>query len=185
VYGAALLQALAGLGALAAGYIVALEAVAWTIAGLTVSGLIGRWPIFMLRLGPVCVVAGMGLSALVFPAGSVPGVALAGIVLGAGFGLSWSFMSQRILSSLSGDERTIGAVGINTVGLTSAAAGAAIAAVAANLAGMSHGMSQEVARSAGFWVFAAVVPVAIGGLIAAWRLSSLPVGEPARHDSAR
>jgi hypothetical protein len=160
VYGPALLQTLAGLGALAAGYVVALEAVAWTVAGLMVTNLVGRWPGRMIRLGAVFALAGVALSALVFPRGSVPGVAVAGVVLGGGFGLSWAFVSQRILASLTGEERAIGAVGISTVRLTGSAAGAAVAAAAANLVGVSHGLTQAVARSAGVWVFAAVVPVA-------------------------
>ena len=49
--------------------------------------------------------------------------------------------------------------------------------IAANLAGVSHGLTEGVARAAGLWVFAAVVPVAGGGVIAAWRLSALPSTE--------
>ena len=151
----------------------ALEAVAWTVAGLMVTNLVGRWPGRMIRLGAVFALAGVALSALVFPRGSVLGVAVAGVVLGSGFGLSWAFVSQRILASLTGEERAIGAVGISTVRLTGSAAGAAVAAAAANLVGVSHGLTQAVARSAGVWVFAAVVPVAAGGVIAAWRLGGL------------
>jgi hypothetical protein len=174
VYGPALLQTLDGLNALAAGYVVALEAVAWTAAGLLVSGLTGRWPPRLILVGSVFALAGVGLSAIEFPIGSVVGVAFAGIVLGAGFGLSWAFMNQRILSSLSGDDRAIGAVGITTVRLTGSAAGAAVAAAAANLVGVSHGLSEGVARAAGVWVFVAVLPVAAGGMAAAWRLGRLP-----------
>jgi hypothetical protein len=177
VYGPALLQTLAGLKVLTAGYVVALEAVAWTVAGLIVTNLVGRWPGRMIRLGAGLALAGVAMSALVFPTGSVPGVALAGILLGGGFGLGWAFMSQRILASLSGEERAIGAVGISTVRLTGSAAGAAVAAAAANLVGVSHGLNPGVARSAGLWVFAAVLPVAAGGVVAAWRLGGLTPAE--------
>jgi hypothetical protein len=170
VYGPALLQTLAGLSALAAGYVVALEAVAWTVAGLLVSGLVGRWSGWMIRLGAGFAVIGIGLSAVTFPIGWVLGAALAGVALGAGFGLSWAFMSQRILCSLSTEDRAIGAAGITTVRLSGSAAGAAMAAAVANLTGISQGLTEDVARSAGIWVFAAVLPVALGGLAAAWRL---------------
>ena len=174
VYGPALLQTLAGLKALTAGYVLAIEAVAWTAAGLLVTNLVGRWPGRMIRLGAVAIVAGVAMSALVYPLGSVAGVALAGVFLGGGFGLSWAFMNQRILASLDGDERTIGAVGISTVRLTGSAAGAAVAAAAANLVGVSQGLTAPVARAAGVWVFAAVLPVVLVGLVAAWRLGGLP-----------
>ena len=179
VYGPALLQTMAGLKALSAGYVVALEAVAWTVAGLIVTNLTGPWPGRMIRLGAVFAVAGVALSALVFPTGSVLGVAAAGVVLGAGFGLSWAFMSQRIITSLTPEDRGIGASGITTVRLTGSAAGAAMAAAVANLTGVSHGLTEGVARSAGVWVFAAVVPVMAGGLAAAWRLGGLKASEAA------
>jgi hypothetical protein len=180
VYGPALLQTLAGLKALAAGYVVALESVAWTVTGLLVTNLVGLWPGRMIRVGSMLALAGVCLSALVFPLGWVTGAALAGMVMGAGFGLSWAFVSQRIIGSLSAEDRTLGAVGISTVRLTGSAAGAAVAAAAANLVGVSHGLTQGVARSAGLWVFAAVVPVAAGGVIAAWRLGGLaPAAEEA------
>lgn len=170
VYGPAILQTLAGLKALTAGYVVALEAVSWTVAGLVVAHLTGAWPGRMIRMGALCAVVGVGLSVLAFPTGSVAGVALAGAVMGAGFGLSWAFMSQRLLASLSENERALGAAGITTVRLTGSAAGAAVAAAVANLVGISHGLTEATAREAGIWVFAAVLPVAAGGAWAAWRL---------------
>jgi MFS family permease len=177
VYGPALLQTLAGLRALTAGYVVALEAIAWTVSALIVTNLAGPWPGRMIRLGAAFVLTGIGLSTLVFPTGSVPGAAAAGALLGAGLGLSWSFMSQRILGSLTDQDRAIGAAGINTVRLTGSAAGAAVAAAAANLAGVADGLTTPIAQSAGAWIFAAALPVAGGGLLAAWRLGKI---QPAR-----
>jgi MFS family permease len=173
VYGPAVLQTLAGLSALTAGYVVALEAIGWTVSALVVTNLVGAWPGRMIRSGAALVLAGIGLSALTFPSGSVPGAAVAGIVLGGGLGLSWSFMSQRILGSLTDQHRAIGAAGINTVRLTGNAAGAAVAAAAANLTGVAHGLNTATAQAAGLWVFAAALPVAAAGLFAAWRLGGL------------
>jgi MFS family permease len=177
VYGPTLLQTLAGLKALAAGYVVALEAVAWTVAGLAVSSLTGRWPVRMIRLGGITVLTGVCLSGAVFPAGSAVGAGLAGVLLGTGFGLSWAFMNQRILGSLDGEERAIGAAGISMVGMTGSAVGAAVAAAAANLAGLSRGLDPAVARVAAGWVFAVAAPVAVAGAIAAWRLGAVPMEE--------
>jgi MFS family permease len=173
VYGPVVLQTMDGLSALAAGYVVALEAIGWTVSALIVTNLAGAWPGRMIRLGAALVVAGIGCSALAFPTGFVPGAAGAGIVMGAGLGLSWSFMSQRILGSLTDQERAIGAAGINTVRLTGSAAGAAVAAAAANLAGVGHGLTTPTAQAAGLWVFAASLPVACAGFFAAWRLGGL------------
>jgi len=172
IYGPAILQTLAGLSALAAGYVIAGEAAAWTAMGLAVAHLTGRWPMRMIRAGAVVAALGVLFSALVFPTGSVLGVVVAGLFLGGGFGLSWAFMSQRLLASLPMEERAIGAAAMSTVRLTGSAVGAAAAGAVANLVGFSHGLSDASARSAGLWVFVSVLPLAVAGIWAAWRLSA-------------
>jgi MFS family permease len=174
VYGPAILQQLAGVSALTAGYVVAAEAAAWTVFALMVTHLTGPWPGRMIRLGAACAFIGVAASALVFPIGSVIGVVVTGVILGGGFGLSYAFMSQRVLAALSGDERGVGAAGMTTVRLTGSAAGAAMAAAVANLVGFSHGLTDEAARSAGVWVFFSAAPVAALGLWTAWRLGATP-----------
>jgi len=172
VYGPAILQTLAGLKALTAGYVVALEAVAWTVAGLTVAHLSGVWPRRMIRLGTALATLGVALSAAVFPAGSVLGAALAGAVMGSGFGLSWAFMSQSMLAGFRDGERALAAGAITTVRLTGSAAGASAAAVAANLAGVALKLDPDTARAAGFWVFASILPISALGTLAAWRMAA-------------
>ena len=171
VYGPAILQTLRGYSALFAGYVIALEAFAWTAAGLMVASLTGAWPNRMIRLGAVLVTVGLVLSAVTFPTSSLAGVVLAGSVFGAGFGLSWSFMCQRILMGLPTEDRALGAAGITTVRLTGLSVGAAGSAAVANLLGFSHGLTEEVARSAAVWVFVASLPVAMLAIWTAWRLA--------------
>jgi MFS family permease len=171
IYGPAILQTLAGLSALGAGYVIAGEAAAWTVMGLTVAHLTGAWPRRMIRLGAVVATLGVLFSALVFPVGSVLGVIVAGLFLGGGFGLSWAFMSQRILACLPIEERAIGAAAMSTVRLTGSAVGAAAAGAVANLVGFSHGLSDATARSAGLWVFVSILPVAVLGVWTAWSLT--------------
>lgn len=171
VYGPAVLQTLHGLGALTAGYVIACEALVWTLAALPVSGLTGRWPTRLIRLGAICVLGGVLLSAAAFPAWNVWGAAAAAALMGAGFGLSFSFTSQRILGVLSDEERALGAAAVTTVRLTGSAAGAATAAAVANLVGFSQGLTEPVARATGLWIFVAAAPVALLGVAAAWRLA--------------
>lgn len=171
VYGPAILQTLAGFSALFAGYVIAGEAAAWTAMGLTVAHLTGPWPTRMIRLGAVVATLGVAGSALAFPAGSVIGIIVAGLFLGGGFGLSWAFMSQRILAALPDEERAIGAAAMTTVRLTGSAVGAAAAAAVANLSGFAGGLTEATARSAGLWVFVSILPVALAGVWAAFRLT--------------
>ena len=172
VYGPAILQTLSRLSALQAGYAVASESVAWTLTALLVTHLTGPWPGRLIRLGGLLIALAVILCAFTFPSGSVVGAIVAGLVLGAGFGVSYSFMSQRILATLSGAERGTGAAAMTTVRLTGSAAGAAMAAAVANLVGVSAGLTSGAASAAGLWVFASVVPIALLGLWAAWRLGA-------------
>jgi MFS family permease len=172
VYGPAILQTLAGLSALQAGYTVASESVAWTLTALLVSHLTGAWPGRMIRLGGFLGVVAMVMGAVTFPTGSVIGAVATGLALGCGFGVSYSFMSQRILATLSGAERGAGAAAMTTIRLTGSAAGAAMAAAVANLVGVSAGITPHAASAAGLWVFASVIPIAVLGFWAAWRLGA-------------
>lgn len=179
IYGPAILQTLHGLSATAAGYVIGAEALAWTAAALAVTHLAGRWPRRLIFWGAVAAMLGVGLAAPALVAGPVWSVVAAGAVLGAGFGLSWSFMSQQVMVSLPADERAIGAAALTTVRLTGAAAGAAMAGVVANLAGFSAGLTESSVRGAGLWVFAAALPVAALGVWAARRMTqSSFVDEP-------
>lgn len=63
---------------------------------------------------------------------------------------------------------------MNAVRQTGSAVGAALAGVAANAVGFGEGLTDASARSAAFWVFVAATPLAIGGVIAAWRLTAQP-----------
>jgi Major Facilitator Superfamily len=170
VYGPAILQTLLGLSALAAGYVVSAEAFFWTAISLPVAGLTGEWPNRLIRLGAVAILAGLASCALVFNGAPLVFVVLAGGLIGIGFGLSYAFITQRILGALPDEERAIGGAGIATARLTGAAAGAAMAAAAANLAGFADGFTLPAAQTAGVYVFVAALPVAALACASAWQM---------------
>jgi MFS family permease len=175
VYGPVVLQTLRGLSALAAGYVIGAEALCWTVVSLPVAGLTGAWPNRLIRLGALLALVGLAACAAVFVDGHLVWVLLAAGLIGTGFGLSWAFISQGILSDLNEDERAIGGAGIATMRMTGAAAGSAMAAAVANLAGFAQGFSTQAAQSAGVWVFVAALPVAGLACITAWRMGT-PAG---------
>jgi hypothetical protein len=53
--------------------------------------------------------------------------------------------------------------------------------IAANLSGLSDSISATATKTAGFWVFAAFVPVLLLGLVCAWRFTA----HSAARDSSR
>jgi hypothetical protein len=173
VYGPAVLQTLRGLSPLEAGYVVSAEALFWTAVALPVAGLAGRWPSRLIRLGAVTLFVGLACCAAVFDDGRLALVVVAAGLVGVGFGLSYAFVSQAILSALGDEERGIGGAGIAMVRLTGAAAGSALAGAIANLAGFAGGFSVPAARAAGVWVFLAALPLAALACLSAWHMGSV------------
>ncbi len=175
IYGPPILQQLRGFSPLWAGYAIGGESLAWTVAAMAVahSGPVwdGRWT----RIGAVCLI--VSLVILTFTLGDGPLVValIGGSLMGAAFGFSWAFMSRRILAALSDEDRAIGSSAITAVRQTGAAAGAAISGVAANLVGFSGGLTHASAQAASVWVFASVIPLALIGTWAAFRLTGSAV----------
>jgi MFS family permease len=126
----------------------------------------------LIRSGAVAILVGLASCALVFDDGNLVWVVVAGGLIGVGFGLSYAFVTQAILGALGDGERAIGGGGIATVRLTGAAAGSAMAAAVANLAGFAHGFSAPAARTAGVCVFLAALPVAALACLSAWRMAA-------------
>ncbi len=171
VYAPAILQFTQGLSALEAGYVVAVEALAWTGCALLVSGggaQVARWSV---RAGAAAVALGVALLLAVLAPGPLWAVAVAGGLLGGGFGLSFAFVSQFLMTSLAEDVTAAGSAAIGTVRNSGGAVGAALASVAANLNGFAGGLSASNVGGVSFWVFAVALPLAVVGLVAGWRLA--------------
>ena len=124
-----------------------------------------------MRFGAVCLVASLVILALTMADGHFAWVLLGGSLMGAAFGFSWAFMARQVLAALSDEDRAIGSSAVTAVRQTGAAVGAAISGVAANLVGFSGGLTDASARAAGFWIYAAVVPLALVGVWALFRMT--------------
>jgi MFS family permease len=173
IYAPAILQFTNGLSATQAGYVVAVEALAWTVAALAVAGSGPRWRRRWIVVGAACVPAALALLSLVLPSGMLVLIVIGGALLGAGFGLSYSFISRAVMTSLDEEERATGSAGIGAVRDAGAATGAAIAGIAANLTGFAEGLSLESVALAGFWICAVGVPLALFGLYTSIRLARI------------
>jgi hypothetical protein len=171
IYGPPILQHLRGYSPLMAGYAIGAESMAWTVSAMAVAGATGAWDTHWTRFGVLLLVVSLVILALTMADGHIAWVLMGGSLLGAAFGFSWAFMSKRLLGALSDEDRAIGSSAIMAVRQTGGAVGAAISGVAANLVGFSDGLTDASARGAGFWVFAAVVPLALVGAWATFRMT--------------
>jgi hypothetical protein len=149
--------------------VVASDAVGWTLTALIVSGQPERRHGALILAGAVTITGGMILLALVIGSRSVALVTASGVILGAGFGLAWSLVTRRILMALPAEDRAIGASATPTTQMIGSAAGAAAAGAIANLLGLAHAFTPVTAQVAAPWLFAAFLPLAGAGLLAAVR----------------
>ena len=183
VYGAAILQARLGLTPLQAGYVVASESIGWTLTSILIARAPRRLHGALIRTGAACVTLGLSGCALCLSTASVWPTAVSGTVMGGGFGLCWSFTSQRILGALPQAEGAIGSAAIPTMQILGSAIGAAAAGLLANLLGLSHGFSAHAAAHASPVLIGAFVPVALIATAAAWRLGGADPG-PDRSEAS-
>ena len=171
VYGPLLMYIIFGAAPLVAGYIIALESLGWTTVAISTSGVNVRVEPRLIRLGSVLVSISMVGLIYAMPSGPLWLIALLSTIMGTGFGMSWSFVSKRIIANVSEEERTQASASIPTFMRVSMALGSALSGIIANFSGFSEDSSVEVAQNVAFWCFAAFVPLILVGLFTAWRVS--------------
>ena len=171
VYGPLLMYIIFGATPLVAGYIIALESLAWTLTAIFTSGLKERIEPKLIRMGAVFV--SVSLLGLIYamPSGPLWVIALFSVIMGMGFGMSWSFVSKRIIANVPETERTQASASIPTFMRVAMALGSALSGIIANYSGFSEASSVAVAQNVAFWCFAAFIPLMFVGLITAWRVS--------------
>ncbi|MDP9014017.1 MAG: MFS transporter [Pseudomonadota bacterium] len=170
-YGPLIVKILFGTKPLVTGYILAGEAIAWSIATLAVASATAAADPWLIRCGAIGVAVGAAGFAIAVPTGSLAGMVGCGLLQGAGFGLCWPAIVDRTVRFADPSERSLASAAVSTVQRIGYAVGTAAAGIAANLSGLAEGVSAAAARTAGFWVFAAFVPVLAMGLLSAWRFT--------------
>ena len=169
LYAPVMLQFSAGLSALEAGYVVAGEALAWTTAALAVAGAGESARPKLIVAGASAILAGS--IAIPLAIGNVAAVAAAGALLGAGFGMSYSFISQRVIGAFGEVERARGSSAIAAVRNAGGALGAAAAGVGANAAGFAEGLTADNLALVAWGALGISIPLALAGVVAAIRLT--------------
>lgn len=171
IYTPPILQTLAGMSPLWAGYVIGAESLAWTLAAFMVAHQTGAWDRRWVRIGAASVPVALAILAWATPQVAMVWLLVGGALMGAAFGWSWSFMGRRVMAALTDEDRAIGSSAITAVRQSGAAVGAAISGAAANLAGFSEGLNEASARATGIWIHVAVIPLGVAGVWAAFRLT--------------
>ena len=171
-YGPLILKLLFDTKPLVTGYILAGEAIAWSIATLAVARVTPADDQWVIRGGAVCVAIGAAGFAVAVPTGSLVGTVVCALLQGAGFGACWPAIVQRTVRLSAPADRALASSSVSTMQRIGYAVGTAAVGIAANLSGLSDSISAAAAKTAGFWVFAAFVPVLVLGLICAWAFTA-------------
>ncbi len=171
VYGPVLLETLHGLSPLMSGYVIALEAVAWGLAAIAFSGAGPTLEKWLIRIGTATVALGVLGFSYTMPDGPLWGVVVCGLAQGAGFGMMWSFVMRRIITSVPDEEQDVASSAIPATQQVAFALGAAVAGIVANMAGFAEGLTADSARTVAFWVFAVFFPLVLVSNLAVWRLT--------------
>lgn len=171
IYGPLLMIAFHGIGELAAGYAVAFESVAWTLAAIAVGRVGPESEGPYLRLGAFSILAGLVGIAVFLPLEPFWLVLPWAGLQGGGFGLAYAFIVRRVVTACPDRERDHAAGAVATMQPLGYAIGAAIAGVAANGLGLELTETQAELTVVTRGLYLSFVPIGLLGLWAAFHLA--------------
>jgi MFS family permease len=170
VYVPLLVQLLHGVSPAAAGYLYALQSLAWT-AGTFLSARVAPEHVRrVIVLGPLLMASGFVGLFLTIGSGPIVGIAAALMLVGGGIGTCWAHIGAVILSSGRDDEGAVTASMIPSTQLFAVALGSALSGIIANAAGLAADASPPVAALAGAWLYGGFVVVPVTAAAIGWRL---------------
>jgi MFS family permease len=153
VYMPLILHVLHGISLLSAGYFNALLSLSWTILALWSASLQDRQVRSTIVFGPLLMLAGvMGLRVCVIE-GPLLILAVFVALVGAGIGVCFAHISSWTMAAARAGEEAVTAASIPTIQSLGIAFGAAVAGLAANVAGLARGVSPETVAAAAGWVY--------------------------------
>ena len=189
IYGPLLMTRLHGVSVLVAGYVLALEAVAWAGTAALLSGTPERRDPRMIFTGMLLITASILGFAYSVAAGPVWLIACFAALQGCGFGMAWTFILRRATTLAPEGETQRASAAIPTVQRLGYALGAAYAGIVANAAGIGSlgvtasrdtvALNAIALDSIAVTIFLACLPLAALGLIAAGAFVR-PVSSPDR-----
>jgi predicted MFS family arabinose efflux permease len=166
VYLPLFLQRLWGFGPTVAGSLTAVTALAWSGAAMIVAGFKGRAASqAMIRLGPVMVAAGLAGAAVAVPLQLQWMLVLSQVVIGSGFGVSWAFLSQTVMTHARPGEADVASGLVPTAQTAGYAIGAALAGVVAHGAGLSDALDAPMIMRASGWIFGSGATLATAAVV--------------------
>lgn len=158
-----------GVSALVAGYVIAIEAIAWALTAAMLSGLPERRDRLAITAGLLIVTVSIVGFAYAVPNGPIALIAVCAALQGAGFGTAWTFILRRATAVARPGEIDLVAGAIPTVQRLGYALGAAYVGIIANAFGIEQIGNRAALERAAMAIFVACLPLAAVGLAATAR----------------
>jgi MFS family permease len=170
VYTPYLLQFHRGQSPTVAGYLGAAHAVAWSVAAILVAPLGGRGQAWCIRTGPMLIGSGLAGLAWALPAQPLFWSGLALVSIGSGFGMSYSFLNQRVMAHAQKGQEDATAGSAPTLGALGGAIGAAIAGLVGQAVGLDLPLLPQQVTQAVWLLAGGGAVLAVAMTVLAWRL---------------
>jgi MFS family permease len=172
-YAILMLERIWGFQPLPASILGAAPYITWSVIGVAASRIPPTRSPACLWAGPLLVAFGLAIGVVAMPAYSL-GLLLAALVcVGIGYGLSWGFLGQAIMTRAEPGDRDRASAMLPTVLSTGLAIGAALGGLAANSAGLIEQSAPAIVARAGLFCFVLAAVVGLGAVLAGLRLRAL------------
>jgi hypothetical protein len=150
-----------------AGYFGAIHALTWSLSALCVASLAPRWHSFVIFAGPATLALGLAIQAVTMTGGPIVHVGIALALVGIGFGVSHSFINQRIMAAAPEGQEDATATAIPTLECLGGAIGAAAVGLIGNAAGFAGPLTSAIVARGSLGVFGVGALVALLATLAA------------------
>lgn len=167
VYGPILMTTLHASSALAAGYVIAMSSIGWSVMAILTSNVQANRDGFWIKAGATTLVVSILGLLWSMPSGPIWLIAVFAFLEGAGFGMSWTFIMRQSTRAAADDDRERVASALYTVHRLGYAIGAALMGIVANASGIADSIDQTTAHRAAIAIFATCLVLAIPGIFAA------------------
>ncbi|PCH82641.1 MAG: MFS transporter [Hyphomicrobiales bacterium] len=175
VYFPILLIATYGISALVAGYILALGAIGWSLAAVSISGIQKQNEKIVILSGISLVPLSLGAMAWALPNGPLWLVAVLVALEGTGLGMAWTFILKRGIELAPAADKDRMATAIPTLQRLAMALGAAVCGIIANASGFTEHLNRAGAGLIAENLFTVAAFVSMLGIVAAFGFLRDPV----------
>jgi|UPI00048568F1 predicted MFS family arabinose efflux permease len=170
VYAPYILQIYRGLPPTMAGYFGAIHAIAWSLTAMAAAPLAPRWHNLAILAGPSLLAIGLAGLAFTLAESPLPIIAIAMVPIGCGFGISYSFLTQRIMGTADPGEEDATIASMSTLFGMGGAISAAVSGLIGNSIGLDRALTTDIVAKASLVLYGGGAVLAILGTLCAWRL---------------